>query len=154
MKRSQTWKCSCMLLMCEYCCLNWAWKPVQSTVNGLKDLYYEASFTNVRQKCWTLDTFWKHMSVHQSSVFYKCASSCGLPENTGLKCYEFKYGTGPAMGNAGCTGGAGGTTDCNGGTTDCSGGCARGTGGPFGIAGSTGGAGGSAMLNYFKPNIL
>ena len=107
--------CSHVLPILDYCCLNWAFRPSQSTAMGLSDSYHNlTSPTNVRQNHWTLTPFWSAWLSTQSFVLrsWASASSLGLPVNSGLKCDQFICGNrhGCAGGTIGCYGGVGGTT--------------------------------------------
>ena len=94
-----------MLPNFEYCCLNLSCSPSQFTAMDLSDSYHSlASPTSVKQKLWTLTPSGKVCMSIQSFVLRRCASasSSGLPENSGLKCYQFKCGMG--TGCFGCEG--------------------------------------------------
>ena len=89
MKYLHAWNnSSYILLIFEYCCLNWFCKPCQSSFIGLKDTCHNlASTNNVKQNPWTLIPSWNWCVFIQSFILSRCASaSSGFPENSGLKC--------------------------------------------------------------------
>ena len=84
--------CYLVLPIFEYYCLNKFCKPCQSTLMGVKDSYHNlASPTNVKQNLWTFIPPRRLCVVIQSLVQSKWTSaSSGFPENSGLKCDQFK----------------------------------------------------------------
>ena len=61
--------CSLVLLIFEYCCLNWSCSPFQSKVIGLSDSRYSlASPTKVKQNLWTLTPISKAWVSIQSLI--------------------------------------------------------------------------------------
>ena len=89
----QAWNSSLVLPIFEYCYLNKFCKPCQSMFIGCKASYHNlASPTNVKQNLQTLMSSRKWCTFIQSLVLSKWASgsSSGFPENSGLKCDQFK----------------------------------------------------------------
>ena len=86
-------KCSLLLPILEYCCLNKFCNPCQSTLIASNEWYHNLAYPNsVNQNLWTLTPSIKWCTFIQLLEWTRCtsASSSGFPEKSGLKWDQFK----------------------------------------------------------------